>query len=245
MKIVAQIKRFFRIILYTLSMYIVTHLVVFSLFPVVSMLIMAGKRDTSLIKARFSAMLLGIVRKKLFVWGFKNIEQGKGYVIVSNYPSFYTGFILMGLFPEASIIVHDFASRIPVLSPMLEHFGSIFANPKGVKFRRTRRAIDSRINEHQGKSIIILPEGKRTKNGQIQTFKRGFIYVLRQSRYDLLPVTLNGFYRLKPVDRIYLDPDARPEVIIHKPISYSLLMKMNDEEVRNMAESLIKSAYVP
>lgn len=35
---------------------------------------------------------------------------------------------------------------------------------------------------------------------------------------ELLPFTLRGFYTLKPLKRLYVDPDSILEVVVHKPI---------------------------
>lgn len=226
-------------------MYVVTHLVVFSLFPVGLMLTTLDGKNSYRIKVHFAELLFKIVGKRVIVSGLENVEPEKSYVIVANYPSFYTAFILMKLFPNASIVVHDFISRVPIWSYFMKQLGAIFVNPKGKGFRRTKRTIDRMLVENGGKSIIILPEGQRCNDGQIKTFKRGFIYILRHSTLDLLPVTLRGFYRLKPINRMYLDPDAEPEVIVHQPIGNSLATGMSDNELLEMTVGLIKGAYEP
>jgi len=226
-------------------MYVVTHVLVFSLFPIGLALITFDRKSSHRIKVRFAELLFRIIGKRVVVSGLDNVEQGKGYLIVANYPSFYTGFILMKLFPEASIVVHAFISRVPVWSYFMKQLGAIFADPKGKGFRRTKLTIDRVIEKHKGNSIIILPEGQRCSDGHMQRFKRGFIYILRHSSLDLLPVTLSGFYRLKPVNRMYLDPDAEPEVIIHKPISNSAARDMSDEELLKMTVDVIERLYRP
>ncbi len=93
--------------------------------------------------------------------------------------------------------------------------------------------------------MIILPEGARTPDGEIHRFRLGFVYILRQTSFDLLPITLNGFYQLKPVKRFYLDPNAEPEVIVHAPILGSTIRKMNDTELMTLVKSVIGSVYEP
>ncbi len=76
-------------------------------------------------------------------------------------------------------------------------------------------------------------------------FKRGFIYILRHSSMDLLPVTLRGFYGLKPLKRVYLDPDSDLEVVIHKPINHSLVESLNDGALLRLTVDTIEGAYKP
>jgi len=229
-------------------MYVVTHIVVFTLLPIGLIALTTDRKHSYKeriyqYKARFTDWLLKIVRKQLDIRGLDNIEEEKDYLIVSNYPSFYTGFILMKVFPKALIVVHAFISRIPVLGRFMKRIGATFVDSKGP--RSTREAIDKMLQEHKGKSIIIIPEGQRTNDGQIQRFKRGFVYILRNTSLDLLPVTLNGFYRLKPVNRKYVEPDAELELIIHKPISNTVIRDMGDDEIIDMTMAIIGESYRP
>jgi 1-acyl-sn-glycerol-3-phosphate acyltransferase len=95
------------------------------------------------------------------------------------------------------------------------------------------------------KGIIILPEGRRSLDGQIRKFKRGFIYVLRHHKTDLLLITLRGFYKLKPMKRIYSDPDSELEVMIHEPISHSVVESLSDIELVELTVRTIEEAYKP
>jgi hypothetical protein len=50
---------------------------------------------------------------------------------------------------------------------------------------------------------------------------------------------------LKPVKRLYLDPDTKLEVIIHKPISQSTIKALNDEQLLKMAINTLEGSYKP
>jgi len=224
-------------------MYVVTHIIVLSLLPIALILVSIERGHARQLKVRFGGLLFAIVGKQVSVAGSDNIEKGKGYLIVANYPSFYTSFVLLRLFPEALIVVNWFISRVPLFGQFMRQLGATFVNPKGDI--KGIQSIDKTLKQHQGTSIIILPEGQRTTDGQIQRFKRGFIYILRNSTLDLLPVTLNGFYQLKPMKRVYLDPDAEPKIIIHKPVSHSVVEGMGDDELLEMTLGLIDGMYRP
>lgn len=234
--------RFGRIIVYTLSMYMVTHLIVFFyLFPIGTPLIIVNSRNKPRIKKSIIGILFTIIGQRLKVLGLENIEPGKNYLIVSNYPGSYAGFALMNVFPEASILVHSFLSKVPLVGFLLKSTGAIFVQQK--RFGRTKRAINETLKHIENKSIIILPEGGRTPDGRIHKFKRGFIYILRHSSLDLLPITLKGFYALKPKNRVYLDPNTELECVIHKPIRQSDLKNLNDDALYTLTFNTIEKAY--
>jgi len=236
--------RFCRILGYTLSMFFVTHLIVFLfLFPIGTPLIVMNSRNAPRIKKSVTRMLFAVIGQRLKVTGLENLERGKSYVIVSNYPGSYAGFALMNIFPEASILVHLFLSKVPIVGFLLRATGATFVQQK--RFGGSRQAIDETLKRIDNRSIIILPEGGRSPDGRIRQFKRGFIYILRRSSMDLLPVTLRGFYTLKPKSRPYLDPDAELECVIHKPISHSDLKSLDNKTLLKTTLDIIESAYKP
>ncbi len=225
-------------------MYLVTHLYVFAFLPIAILISVFNTNKIPIFKQRFVTGLFAIVGKKLKVSGLDNIQKEKAYVIISNYPSFYAGFALIGVFPYASIVAHAFIKKVPVLGQALSRAGVIFVQPGGAG--SGIRALDKNIRfDKTGSGVIILPEGARTPNGNIHSFKRGFIYILRHTTLDLLPVTLNGFYQLKPMKRFYADPDAEPEMMIHAPLKNSILRQMDDIKLLEKVRNIIGEAYRP
>jgi hypothetical protein len=58
-----------------------------------------------------------------------------------------------------------------------------------------------------------------------------------------LPVTLNGFYKLKPKNRFYINFDSKLDVVIHKPIRREELIDKSDYEIIEAVKTVIESAY--
>jgi 1-acyl-sn-glycerol-3-phosphate acyltransferase len=234
----------FRIVVFTLSMYIVTHLFVFVTLPFAILISYIDQERMPTLKQWFAKSLFAFVGKEMRVLGYDNVNPGHAYVIVANYPGFYAGFALIGAFPQASVVAHAFVKRVPLLGQILGRLGTIFVQPG--KAGQGRRAIDFHLSKQDAAhSVIILPEGTRTPDGMIRGFRRGFVYILRQTSLDLLPVTLNGLYRLKPMRRFYLDPDAEPEIVIHAPVSNATARLLSDEELLTRVQNVIGSVYQP
>jgi 1-acyl-sn-glycerol-3-phosphate acyltransferase len=49
-----------------------------------------------------------------------------------------------------------------------------------------------------GASVVIFPEGTRSTGGEIQDFKPGAFHLTLMSGCDIVPVTVNGSYRIMP-----------------------------------------------
>jgi 1-acyl-sn-glycerol-3-phosphate acyltransferase len=238
-----KVKRFVAIVWRTIAMYFGTHLVVFALLPV-ALLLAIFNRKTALgrLKQFMVGMVFRVIGGKVSLTNRCNLEPGRPYLIISNYPGTYTIFALMQAFPQAAAVAQAFLSRIPVLGRLLAMLGTVFVDPK--RILSTRRAID-RALQAKSREILIFPEGKRSLDGRIHRFQRGFIYILRNSRLDLLPVTANGFYTLKPAPRFYVDPSARLELVVHPPIRNSAIRAMTDKELIETVHTVIEADYRP
>jgi 1-acyl-sn-glycerol-3-phosphate acyltransferase len=240
----AMMPRSIRIILATLSMYIVTHLLALVFLPFAILMSYLDRDSLPALKRWFVRSLFAIVGKELRVSGRENVQPDHEYVIISNYPSFYTGFALIGAFPSACVVAQAFVRKVPLVGQALSRMGAIFVQPgrRGLG----RAAIDISLRGRAAiPSIIILPEGARTPDGRIHRFRRGFIHILRQTSHDLLPVTFNGLYQLKPVRRLYADPDPEPEMLINTPVSHAIIVQTSDEELLGMAHDVIARVYRP
>lgn len=236
--------RVVRIIVTTISLYLVTHIFVFTYLPIALLLGSFNRERIPAIKQRFAKGIFAIVGIRMIVSGNNNYNPERRYVIVSNYPSGYAGFAMMGKFPQASIVAHGFLRRIPFLGLALQMIGAVFVKPGSAG--RGRKAIDFYLGEQTNvPSIIILPEGRITSDGGIHRFRRGFVHIQRQTGFDVLPITLNEFYRFKPFGRLYADPDARPEIVIHPAIKAASVEKMSDDELISLVRETVENSYQP
>ena len=91
-------------------------------------------------------------------------------------------------------------------------------------------------------TVAIFPEGTRTLDGKLNSFYRGFIHLYRATGHDILPVTLNGFYKLKPKNRFYINFGSKLGVVIHPPIEAQSLISASDEEIINQVVNILESA---
>jgi 1-acyl-sn-glycerol-3-phosphate acyltransferase len=99
------------------------------------------------------------------------------------------------------------------------------------------------VQKSKIQTVAIFPEGTRTLDGKINDFYKGFIHLFRTTEIGILPVTLNGFYKLKPKNRFYINFDSKLNVVIHKPIIKEELKDKSDIEIMDTVRTIIKSAY--
>jgi 1-acyl-sn-glycerol-3-phosphate acyltransferase len=183
-----------------------------------------------------------IIGKRFRISGKENIDNNEKYILVANHGSLFDITAILSVYPEAAWFGHERLTKIPLFRNILKMTGYIPFRKKTVK--NTRHMLEQLRQSSIDQSIAIFPEGTRTMDGKISDFYKGFIYLFRSTNMPILPITLNGFYLLKPKHRFYIDFSSDLEVIIHKPISREELSIKTNEEIMECVKKVIEAAYV-
>jgi len=181
-----------------------------------------------------------IMFKRLHITGKCNLDKNK-YILVANHSSLFDIVAIMSFYSDVSWFGHERLLKVPVFGRFLKLTDYVpFKEPT---IRNTRHMLDQLMEKANDRSVAIFPEGTRTLDGRINPFYRGFIYLLRARNLDILPVTLNGFYELKPKNRFYINFGSKLNVVIHKPIPREELINLTDNEIIDTLKTVIESAY--
>ena len=152
------------------------------------------------------------------VSGKENIEKNTSYIIVANHQSHYDIFLVYGwLGIDIKWIMKKELRKVPGLGISCEKMGHIFIDRSN-----TQVAIESmnKVKEKLvgGTSVVIFPEGTRSKTGELSSFKRGAFRLALDVNLAILPVTLIGTKDILPTQSMRLFP-GKVKMIIHKPMS--------------------------
>jgi 1-acyl-sn-glycerol-3-phosphate acyltransferase len=182
-----------------------------------------------------------IIGKKLSVHGKENIFNGRRYILVANHSSLFDIVAIMSFYPEVSWFGHERLLKVPFFGKLLGIIGYVPFREPTVK--NTKEMLEQLLTISKTQSVAIFPEGTRTLNGNINDFYKGFIHLFRTTDIEILPVTMNGFYKLKPKNRSSINFDSRLDVIIHGAISREKLIGKSDNEIITTVKDVIESAY--
>jgi 1-acyl-sn-glycerol-3-phosphate acyltransferase len=131
--------------------------------------------------------------------------------------------------------------NIPVFGKLLRMTDYIPIDPGNID--ETRNVLAQLTRKSESLTVAIFPEGTRTIDGNLQRFRKGFLYLLKSADLDILPVTLNGFYSLKPKTRFHIDLKTKIGAVIHKPVKKADLMDKSDGEILAKMKEIIESGY--
>lgn len=181
-----------------------------------------------------------IMGKKLHIEGKQNINKGERYILLANHASLFDIIAIMAIYPDVSWFGHERLLRIPVFKRMLLMTDYIPMRMSNIT--NTRRMLENLEEKAKFRTVAIFPEGTRTLDGKLNSFYRGFIHLLKATGNDILPVTLNGFYKLKPKNRFHINFGSRLCVVIHPPIEGRELVPVSDSEIIARIISILESA---
>jgi 1-acyl-sn-glycerol-3-phosphate acyltransferase len=128
--------------------------------------------------------------------------------------------------------------KIPAYGWLMKRFGNVpvpdVRRPSDLKrmWRLTQDAIDG------GTSLIIFPEGKRTRDGHVNEFQDGGFRVAQQLGIPIVPVSLVGSYQLHRTGHWMLWP-ATVTVIFHDTIDTTALKKTEVTQLRDFVRRVI------
>lgn len=185
--------------------------------------------------------ILRIMGKKLHVQGIEHMEKGKNYILLTNHASIYDIPAVLSFYPRVSWLGRSYLLNIPVFGKLLRMTDYIPIHPGNIY--KTRNVLAQLSRKSENLTVAIFPEGTRTLDGNLQRFRKGFLYLLKSADLDILPVTLNGFYSLKPKTRFYIDLKTRIGAVIHKPVKKADLMDKSDGEILDKMKEIIESGY--
>lgn len=160
----------------------------------------------------------------VFVSGKGNIAPKKSYVIVANHQTGWDIFLLYGYLPiDFRWIMKKELRKLPFIGYASEKIGHIFID------RSSPRAAMQSLEEAKrklvdGNSVLIFPEGTRSKSQQMRPFKKGAFKLAYELGLDILPVTIVNSCQIKRRGFLNLVP-GKAGLVIHPMIRKELFAK--------------------
>lgn len=169
------------------------------------------------------------------VEGRENIDENTSYVFVANHQGAFDIFLIYGyLHHNFKWMMKKSLRKMPLVGRACADAGHIFVDDSGAKGVRTTIKQSEETLRH-GMSLVVFPEGSRTLDGHIHRFKRGAFQLAQDIQLPVVPLTIEGPYKVMKRGTYQLRPH-RMKLTIHKPISV-------DPNNENGAEDLRKEAY--
>lgn len=161
--------------------------------------------------------LLWVGRISVQVMGLEHYPRSDRRVcIVSNHQGYADILLLEAYLPKVGGFVAKKELRmVPVLSTWMRIFRCVFIDRRSV--RKGTRALDKAVQHiRDGYPMLIFPEGTRSHSARIGFFKGGSLKLPVEAKATIVPVTIDGTYKVLE-ERRRLRP-ATTRLIVHPPI---------------------------
>lgn len=139
------------------------------------------------------------IHNHLEIKGTENIPANGNFIIAPNHQSFLDGPIsVTGLNSETLRNTYFYATEEHVRGTVVKYLAR---NVNIIRMERhnLKNSI-LKLGEvlKKGKNIVIFPEGRRTEDGNVGTFKKTFVILSKELQVPILPVRITGGYEAMP-----------------------------------------------
>lgn len=151
------------------------------------------------IAQRWTRRFMDIPPITLTVEGLENAERGEQYIVVSNHLSNFDIPITIQAMPfRTRFISKQEIGRIPLFGKAARNTGVVMIDREAT--RSNHAALNEAIKESLGLgySILVFAEGTRSRDGEMQEFRRGAARIALATGVDILPIVIHGTYEVNP-----------------------------------------------
>ncbi len=191
----------------------------------------------------WSRVFLWVPPMSYTVSGTEHVQAGTQYFFLANHLSNFDIPLLFRAIPTPiRYLAKAELYKVPVFAQALKVAGI-------VKIDRGAGASSySAINEGvarakaNGYSLIVFPEGTRSRDGALHPFKKGAFRMAITTGLPVVPVTVNGTWEVwPPGSKLFYRGHA--DVVIHEPISTSHLTVKDIDTLRTQVYDIIDEQF--
>ena len=164
--------------------------------------------------------ILALSNITVTVKGFSNLKPGRSYIYMANHMSNFDIPVLQAYLPvQFRWLAKAELYKIPVFGYAMKRAGYISID------RSDRKSAIESLNKavkiiKDGVSVVIFPEGTRSRNHNIQPFKKGGFFLAVDSGVPIIPIIIHGTERIMPKKQMLIKP-GNVTLEIAKPINSS------------------------
>jgi len=172
--------------------------------------------------------------------GVRITDPRRPYVAVSNHESYADIFLISHLPWEMKWLSKDQIFRVPFMGWMMRMAGDIAVQRDSARSRR--QSVDE-IRDRLGKrvSVMIMPEGTRSRTAELLPFRDGAFRVAIERQIPILPIAVAGTRHCMAAGSMVVRP-ARAEARVLAPVETTGLGPGDVEALREQVRTLIIAA---
>lgn len=176
------------------------------------------------------------------VTGEENIPETNGFMVYSNHQSLADIFALIYLFRDRcqmGYVAKEEWRKYKIIANAILYTRSVFLT-RGDSREAIKTIKEATELLKQGFNLVIFPEGTRSKSHEMAEFKGGAFKFAEKGKVPILPVTLDGGYKLLEEKGTY--QPAHVKITVHPLVHIEEMDKHQQKEAAAEIEATIRSA---
>ncbi len=176
----------------------------------------------------------------LEVRGAEHVDTSRSYVVVANHLS---NMDIMVCFVALPVPIRYLAKkelfRVPLLAQAMRAIGIVEVDRQH-RGAATINAVNrqSRMVMERGLSLIVYPEGTRTRSGETRTFKKGAFTMAVDSGLPVIPVAIHGTREVWSPGSWWIR-SGPVTVVIDPPIETAGLTRSDVTDLRDRVQGIV------
>ena len=177
---------------------------------------------------------------KVTVEGVEHVDPDASYVIVSNHLSNVDPPIHIAYLPTSvRFLAKKELFKVPIFGHAMRAIGIVETDRTGnAAAHRTINEGVARVIE-LGVSLIIYPEGHRSRDGSLHPFKKGAFRIAVDNDMDILPASITGTWDAWPPGSKTLR-GGKARITLHPPIPTNDLGPADLNDLRDQVSDIIQ-----
>ncbi len=185
----------------------------------------------------WARLLLASAGVTVTVEGTEHLSQTEAQVIVANHQSWFDILALFYVLPvELRFVAKKELFAIPFFGWALRALGHVRLDRGNLQAAIKAYEVASGYIREQRLSVLVFPEGTRSRTGRLQPFKAGPFVLAIQSGAPIVPVYVAGTFGILPKGSIRVRP-ADVRVLVGPPIPTAGLTLDDRDALRNRAHA--------
>ena len=127
----------------------------------------------------------------------RNIKGAK--ILLPNHVNLFDLFVLSSVWQiDTSVVFKKEFLKIPLMGKVMVSLGMLPIDRSNRKSAiQSLRSLSQQVRDEE-RAVLMFPEGTRSKNGNVQTFKKGAFHIALQTKAPLLPILTQGMHQIMP-----------------------------------------------
>ncbi|MCM1992847.1 lysophospholipid acyltransferase family protein [Oceanirhabdus seepicola] len=177
---------------------------------------------------------------KVNIFGEENIPKDIPVVFISNHQGNFDIALFMSYIEKPKgYIAKAEMKKVPLIRTWMEFMNCVFMDRSNL--RKSAQAIIEGVKILKGgHSLVIFPEGTRSKGGPLGEFKAGSFKLATKAKVPIIPITIDGSYKLLEQNKNKIKP-AEVNLYIHPMIETKELSKEEQNELPEKVKNIICS----